>query len=112
MTNAVNGNFFSQTSAITNANSKLAKLIHYRRDVGFAGVTEFHCRAILGACWDAQAAQYSATYAIPQCYEEQKIEMAGGASLQLYDPKLFKPVVPKQFQAVEGECDTNYFHIS
>jgi hypothetical protein len=25
---------------------------------------------------------------------------------------LFKPIVPKQFQAVEGECDTNYFHIS
>merc|ERR1712151_976148 len=84
---------------------------HYRRDVGFAGIEEFHCRAILGACWDANAASYSATYNIPQCYEEQKIELSD-TSLQLYDPKLFKPVVPAQFKAAEGECDTNYFHIS
>jgi hypothetical protein len=101
----------SQKSAVTSANTKLGKLIHYRRDVGFAGIEEFHCRAILGACWDANAASYSATYNIPQCYEEQKIELSD-TSLQLYDPKLFKPVVPKQFQAAEGECDTNYFHIS
>jgi hypothetical protein len=92
-------------------NFLLGKLIHYRRDVGFAGITEFHCRAIMGACWDSRAAQYSATYNIPQCYEEQRIELAD-THLQLYDPKLFKPVVPVQFQAAEGECDTNYFHIS
>jgi hypothetical protein len=105
------GSGSSQKSALASANTKLGKLIHYRRDVGFAGIEEFHCRAILGACWDANAAQYSATYNIPQCYEEQKIELSD-TSLQLYDPKLFKPVVPKQFQAAEGECDTNYFHIS
>jgi hypothetical protein len=105
------GSGSSQKSALASANTKLGKLIHYRRDVGFAGIEEFHCRAILGACWDANAAQYSATYNIPQCYEEQKIELSD-VSLQLYDPKLFKPVVPKQFQAAEGECDTNYFHIS
>merc|ERR1711981_1363170 len=109
--NTAFGSESSIKSAATTANTKLGKLIHYRRDVGFAGITEFHCRAISGACWDAQAAQYSATYNIPQCYEEQKIELTG-TTLQLYDPKLFKPVVPKQFQAVEGECDTNYFHIS
>jgi len=102
----------TQISAATTATTKLGKLIHYRRDVGFAGITEFHCRAILGACWDPRAASYSATYNIPQCYEEQKIELTGGTTLQLYDPKLFKPVVPRQFQAAEGECDTNYFHIS
>jgi len=100
-----------KSGVLTHKIAKLGKLIHYRRDVGFAGIEEFHCRAILGACWDANAAQYSATYNIPQCYEEQKIEFSD-ASLQLYDPKLFKPVVPKQFQAAEGECDTNYFHIS
>jgi hypothetical protein len=105
------GSESSQKSAATSATTKLGKLIHYRRDVGFAGIEEFHCRAILGACWDPNAAQYSATYNIPQCYEEQKIELAS-TTLQLYDPKLFKPVVPKQFQAAEGECDTNYFHIS
>jgi hypothetical protein len=66
----------------------------------------------LGACWDPNADQYQATYEIPQCYEEQKIEFSATNSLQLYDPKLFKPVVPKQFMAAEGECDTNYFHIS
>jgi hypothetical protein len=105
------GSEMTQVSASLNTNTKLGKLIHYRRDVGFAGITEFHCRAIMGACWDQKAAQYSATYNIPQCYEEQKIELTG-TTLQLYDPKLFKPVVPKQFQAAEGECDTNYFHIS
>jgi hypothetical protein len=105
------GSEFTQVSSSLNTNTKLGKLIHYRRDVGFAGITEFHCRAIMGACWDQKAAQYSATYNIPQCYEEQKIELTG-TTLQLYDPKLFKPVVPKQFQAAEGECDTNYFHIS
>jgi hypothetical protein len=92
-------------------NDKLGKLIHFRRDVGFAGITEFHCRAILGACWDADAAQYPATYGIPQCYEEQKIDFGAG-TLNLYDPKLFKPTVPAQFKAKAGECDTNYFHIS
>jgi len=95
------------------SSQKLVKLIHYRRDVGFAGITEFHCRAILGACWDANAGQYPATYAIPQCYEEQNIELSTGAgTLNLYDPKLFKPTVPAQFKAAPGECDTNYFHIS
>lgn len=102
----------AQSAVSTSASKgKLGKLIHYRRDVGFAGITEFHCRAILGACWDVKAAQYSATYNIPQCYEEQRIQLSS-TTLQLYDPKLFKPVVPKQFQAAEGECDTNYFHIS
>jgi hypothetical protein len=50
-------------------------------------------------------------YKIPQCYEEGKLELAD-VTLNLYDPKLFKPVVPAQFMAREGECDTNYFHIS
>merc|ERR1712176_875622 len=40
------------------APQKLAKLIHLRQDVGFPGITEFHCRAILGACWDNNAATY------------------------------------------------------
>jgi hypothetical protein len=109
---AVGSESFQKSTLTKGASqSKLAKLIHYRRDVGFAGITEFHCRAIMGACWDSRAAQYSATYNIPQCYEEQRIELAD-THLQLYDPKLFKPVVPVQFQAAEGECDTNYFHIS
>jgi hypothetical protein len=99
-------------SGVLASNTKLGKLIHYRRDVGFAGITEFHCRAILGACWDGEAAQYPATYRIPQCYEEANVEFAGGQSLHLYDPKLFKPKVPTQFVGAEGECDTNYFHIS
>jgi hypothetical protein len=102
---------YEKASALI-ANSKLGKLIHLRKDVGFAGITEFHCRAILGACWDQEAAAYPATYKIPQCYEEQRIEFAAGASLNLYDPKLFKPTVPAQFRALQGECDTNYFHIS
>lgn len=93
------------------ANQKLAKLIHLRQDVGFAGITKFHCQAILGACWDEFAGSYPAQYGIPQCYEEANIEN-GDLILNLYDPKLFKPVVPAQFRAAEGECDTNYFHVS
>lgn len=93
------------------ATQKLAKLIHLRQDVGFAGITEFHCRAILGACWDDQAPSYPAQYGIPQCYEEASID-DGNLVLNLYDPQLFKPVVPAQFRAEEGECDTNYFHVS
>jgi len=93
------------------ATQKLAKLIHLRQDVGFAGITEFHCRAILGACWDDRAPSYPAQYAIPQCYEEASID-DGSLTLNLYDPQLFKPVVPAQFRAEEGECDTNYFHVS
>jgi hypothetical protein len=100
------------TMSTMDGGKKLAKLIHLRKDVGFAGITEFHCRAFMGACWDANAGQYPATYGIPQCYEEQKIDVNGGGTLNLYDPKLFKPTVPNQFKAVAGECDTNYFHIS
>jgi hypothetical protein len=106
------GNYLATQSTLTPDSTKLGKLIHYRHDIGFAGITEFHCRAILGACWDSDAAQYPATYRIPQCYEEANIEFSDKTSLHLYDPKLFKPVVPAQFQAAEGECDTNYFHIS
>jgi hypothetical protein len=103
-------NYNTQTS--TDFDSlKLAKLIHLRADVGFAGITEFHCRAILGACWDPMAASYPGQYNIPQCYEEATIS-DGTKTLNLYDPQLFKPIVPAQFRAVEGECDTNYFHIS
>merc|ERR1712176_441285 len=82
------------------APQKLAKLIHLRQDVGFPGITEFHCRAILGACWDNNAATYPGQYGAPKLV------------LNLYDPQLFKPVVPAQFRAAEGECDTNYFHVS
>merc|ERR1712174_105952 len=49
-------------------------------------------------------------------YEEAQIELAQDGApklvLNLYDPQLFKPVVPAQFRAAEGECDTNYFNVS
>ena len=35
-----------------------------------------------------------------------------GPTLNLYDPKLFRPVVPDKFRSDIGECDTNYFKIS
>lgn len=97
--------------ALATANTKLTKLIHYRSDKGFPGITEFHCRAVLGFCWDANAGQYPAQYTIPQCYEEKAVTI-GTKTLEAYKPELFKPVVPKEFRAMAGECDTNYFHIS
>jgi hypothetical protein len=109
------GNYeYTNVDVASNAASpitKLQKLIHLRRDMGFPGITEFHCRAIKGSCWDPNAASYPAQYNIPQCYEEEVIGNADD-NLNLYDPELFKPVVPEQFRAQEGECDTNYFHIS
>merc|ERR1712018_24960 len=103
-------NYVRQVSSNV-ATQKLAKLIHLRQDVGFPGITEFHCRAIMGACWDSNAASYPAQYGIPQCFEEASID-DGLQVLNLYDPQLFKPVVPQQFRGLEGECDTNYFHVS
>ena len=35
-----------------------------------------------------------------------------GPTLNLYDPKLFRPVVPDKFRSDIGECDTNYFKMS
>lgn len=104
-------NYVRQVSSENVSTQKLAKLIHLRQDVGFPGITEFHCRAIMGACWDSNAAQYPAQYGIPQCYEEASVT-DGSKTLNLYDPQLFKPVVPAQFRGAEGECDTNYFHVS
>ena len=94
-------------------NEKLTKLIHYRVDMGFPGITQFHCRAILGMCWDDNAQNYPGDYQIPQCYEERAIgNIPVVGTLQTYKPELFKPVVPTEFRATDGECDTNYFHIS
>jgi len=90
---------------------KLIKLIHYRTDVGFPGITKFHCIAIKGACWDPKAATYPRQYNIPQCFVETKIT-DGTQELNLYDPQIFKPIVPNQFRSAEGECDANYFHLS
>jgi len=104
------GGFDTYNNAIGSV-GKIAKLIHLRRDVGFPGITEFHCTAIKGACWDRDAARYPGQYKIPQCYEEESIG-ENDDYLNLYDPELFKPVVPTQFRAAEGECDSNYFHIS
>lgn len=108
--NVGDSNYERQVSTSVSS-QKLAKLIHLRQDVGFPGITEFHCRAIMGACWDNNAGSYPSQYAIPQCYEEASID-DGQQVLNLYDPQLFKPVVPDQFRAAEGECDTNYFHVS
>lgn len=95
--------------------SKLPKLIHLRKDLGYEGISEFHCRAILGGCWDDK--KYPLEYGIPQCYVEERIfykeeNSAAGPTLNLYDPKLFRPVVPDKFRSDIGECDTNYFKIS
>jgi len=104
-------NYVREISSQDISKQKLAKLIHLRQDVGFPGITQFHCTAILGACWDTNAAEYPSQYGIPQCYEEASIT-DGSKTLNLYDPQLFKPVVPSQFRGEEGECDTNYFHVS
>jgi hypothetical protein len=105
------GNYVVAGHTASLSSTRLGKLIHYRNDVGFPGITEFHCRAILGACWDENAGNYPAQYKVPQCYEEAEIN-DGSKSLNLYDPDVFKPIVPDHFRAGEGECDTNYFHIS
>jgi len=108
------GNYQVAYSDATIGNTKLAKLIHMRRDLAYEGVSEFHCRAILGGCWDDK--KYPLEYGIPQCFVEERIFFANEDpnqnTLNLYDPKLFRPVVPEKYRSDIGECDTNYFKIS
>jgi len=106
------GNYKVKYSDSKVHDSKLAKLIHLRKDVGFEGISEFHCRAILGACWDER--QYPLQYSIPQCYLEERIAFNDGVelgALSVFDNRLFRPVVPDEFKGKVGECDTNYFKI-
>jgi len=107
------GNYKVRMSGNDVHDSKLAKLIHLRKDIGFEGISEFHCKAILGGCWDDK--KYPFEYKIPQCFVEERIffnDVVGTEELNIYDPRLFRPIVPDKFRSQAGECDSNYFKIS
>jgi len=45
------GNYEATYADAAIGGQKLAKLIHLRKNLGYDGISEFHCRAILGGCW-------------------------------------------------------------
>ena len=79
-------------------------LINPRNECGFPGITEFHCRAILGCCWDNNDYGFIASSSIPQCYQ---LPTENEAKL----PSTPKNQIPKAYQPVIGTCNTNYYQI-
>lgn len=76
-----------------NSGGGLSGLTNPRSECGFPGITEFHCVAIRGCCWDAYA-----PYGVPQCYNPN-----GYSS---FDYNL--NAIPVAYQPMNGTCNTNY----
>jgi len=70
-------------------------LTNAREDCGFPGITEFHCVAIRGCCFDANAPPLT-----PQCHKP----LAGA-------PSILNAPVPDMFIGVEGQCDVNIYKV-
>merc|ERR1712025_27891 len=70
-------------------------LTNPREDCGFPGITEFHCVAIRGCCFDKFAPALT-----PQCHKAME-----GA------PSILNAPIPEMFIGVEGQCDANVFKI-
>jgi hypothetical protein len=81
------------TTALMGGN--LGSLTNERADCGFPGITEFHCVAIRGCCFDPDAPILT-----PQCY--QAVEDA---------PTILNAPVPDMFVGVEGTCDLNLYKV-
>lgn len=74
--------------------SSLTSLINMREECGFPGITEFHCVAIRGCCWDAYA-----PYKVPQCFK------SNGAGLDIYSLN----DIPAAYQPKNQTCSVNYY---
>lgn len=81
------------TTALLGGN--LGSLTNEREDCGFPGITEFHCVAIRGCCFDANAPILT-----PQCYRATED-----------GPSILSAPVPDMFVGVEGTCDLNLYEI-
>lgn len=65
-----------------------------REDCGFPGITEFHCVAIRGCCWDAEN---TGVVGVPQCYKkngDSKIEFSFSS-------------IPAAYVPAPGSCNIN-----
>lgn len=85
----------STTYALAQGSDGLGSLINDREDCGFPGITEFHCVAIRGCCFDPDAPILT-----PQCYKPR----AGV-------PSILEQTVPDVFKGVIGHCDMNIYQV-
>jgi len=85
----------STTYALAQGSSGLGQLINAREDCGFPGITEFHCVAIRGCCFDPDAPIMT-----PQCYQARD-----GV------PTILSQPIPAVFQGVAGHCDVNIYQV-
>jgi hypothetical protein len=85
----------STTYALAQGSDGLGQLINERADCGFPGITEFHCVAIRGCCFDPDAPILT-----PQCYQARE-----GVPTILSNP------IPAVFQGVAGHCDVNIYQV-
>ncbi|XP_077966752.1 uncharacterized protein LOC120341815 [Styela clava] len=76
------------------SSSSINSLINMREECGFPGITEFHCVAIRGCCWDAYA-----SYKVPQCFKPN------GASSDISDLN----DIPLAYQPKNQTCSVNYY---
>lgn len=85
----------STTYALAQGSDGLGSLINERDDCGFPGITEFHCVAIRGCCFDPDAPILT-----PQCYKPRE-----GV------PSILEQSVPDVFKGVIGHCDMNIYQV-
>jgi hypothetical protein len=85
----------STTYALAQGSSGLGSLINSRDDCGFPGITEFHCVAIRGCCFDPDAPVLT-----PQCYNPRDNV-----------PSILTQTIPAVFQGVIGHCDMNIYQV-
>jgi len=85
----------STTYALAQGSEGLGSLINDREDCGFPGITEFHCVAIRGCCFDPDAPILT-----PQCYKPRE-----GV------PSILEQAVPDVFKGVIGHCDMNIYQV-
>jgi len=72
----------------------LAKYMIARTDCGFPGITEFHCVAIRGCCWDSKNVNIPG---VPQCYNKN-----GDVSVQFSFSN-----IPAAYVPAPGSCNIN-----
>nr|BAA23597.1 CsEpi-1 [Ciona savignyi] len=79
-----------------NPTSSVGRLVNPRYECGFPGVTEFHCVAIRGCCWDANS-----PFRVPQCFQPN-----GPKNLDFNFNN-----IPVAYQSPNGSCNINRYSI-
>lgn len=79
-----------------NPDNGVGRLVNPRYECGFPGVTQFHCVAIRGCCWDENS-----PYRVPQCYQPN-----GPTNLEFNFDQ-----IPLAYKPANGSCNVNYHKI-